>query len=61
MEGRQELDLFFKLSIIILVGLLGGRVAQKVALPSVSGYIVAGLILGPSFIDLVSQIGRAHV
>ena len=55
MEGRQELDLFFKLSIIILVGLLGGRVAQKLALPSVSGYIVAGLILGPSFIDLVSQ------
>ena len=55
MEGRQELDLFFKLSIIILVGLLGGRVAQKLSLPSVSGYIVAGLILGPSFIDLVSQ------
>ena len=55
MEGRQELDLFFKLSIIILVGLLGGRVAQKLALPSVSGYIVAGLILGPSFIDLVSR------
>lgn len=49
------MDLFFKLSIIILIGLVGGRVAKKLSLPSVSGYIVAGLILGPSFIDLVSH------
>lgn len=49
------MDLFFKLSIIIMVGILGGRIAQKLSLPSVSGYIVAGLILGPSFIDLVSR------
>lgn len=49
------MDLFFKLSIIILVGILGGRVAKKLTLPSVSGYIVAGLILGPSFINLVSS------
>ena len=40
---------------IILIGLLGGRVAKKLTLPSVSGYIVAGLILGPSFINLVSS------
>lgn len=46
-----------KISIIILVGLLGGRIAKKFGLPSVSGYIVAGLLLGPSFIDLVSNEG----
>lgn len=51
------MDLFLKISIIILVGLLGGRIAKKFGLPSVSGYIVAGLILGPSFIDLVSSEG----
>lgn len=51
------LDLFLKISIIILVGLLGGRIAKKLGLPSVSGYIVAGLLLGPSFIDLVSHEG----
>lgn len=49
------MDLFLKLSIIILVGVLGGRVAKKLTLPSVSGYIIAGLILGPSFINLVSS------
>lgn len=49
------MDLFLKLSIIILVGVLGGWVAKKLTLPSVSGYIIAGLILGPSFINLVSS------
>lgn len=29
--------------------------AKKLTLPSVSGYIIAGLILGPSFINLVSS------
>lgn len=49
----NELDLLLKLSIIILVGILGGRVANYFKLPSVSGYIVAGLIIGPSFINLI--------
>lgn len=47
------MDLLFKLSIIILVGIVGGRVANFFKLPNVSGYIVAGLIIGPSFINLV--------
>lgn len=50
----NELDLLLKLSIIILVGVLGGRVANFFKLPSVSGYIVAGLIIGPSFINLIN-------
>lgn len=50
-----KLDLFLSVSIIILGGILGGRVARKFKLPSVSGYIVAGLILGPSFINLVNS------
>lgn len=50
-----KLDLFLKLSIIIFIGVLGGRVANYLKLPSVSGYIVAGLIMGPSFIDLISS------
>lgn len=48
------MDLLFKLSIAILVGLVGGRVAAYFKLPSVSGYIVAGLIIGPSFINLIN-------
>lgn len=48
------MDLLFKLSITILVGIVGGRVANYFKLPNVSGYIVAGLIIGPSFINLVN-------
>ncbi|WP_406242495.1 cation:proton antiporter [Tissierella carlieri] len=48
------MDLLFKLGIIILVGIVGGRVANYFKLPNVSGYIVAGLIIGPSFINLVN-------
>lgn len=48
------MDVLFKLSIAILVGLVGGRIAGYFKLPSVSGYIVVGLIIGPSFINLIN-------
>lgn len=50
----DKLDVLFKLSIAILVGLVGGRIAGYFKLPSVSGYIVVGLIIGPSFINLIN-------
>ncbi len=49
------MDLLFKLSIGILIGVMGGRVASYFKLPSVSGYIVAGLLIGPSFINLINS------
>lgn len=49
------MDLLLKLGIIILVGVLGGRLANLVKLPKVSGYIVVGLIIGPSFINLIKS------
>ncbi len=49
------LDLLFKLSIIIFTGIIGGRLAKKFKLPNVSGYIVGGLLIGPSFIKLVAS------
>ncbi len=48
------MSLLFKLGIIILVGIVGGRLANYVKLPNVSGYIVAGLIVGPSFFNIVT-------
>lgn len=46
------MGILLKLGIAILVGLIGGKVANKLKLPSVSGYIVAGLLLGPSLIGI---------
>lgn len=49
------MDLLFKLGIVIFVGLIGGRVADCLKLPNVSGYIVAGLLIGPSFLNLIKS------
>lgn len=49
------MDVLFKLAIVIIVGWLGGKAAKALKLPNVSGYLVAGLFLGPSFFKLVSS------
>lgn len=49
------MDILLKLSILLLVGLLGGRVAKYLSLPNVTGYLVAGLFVGPSFFKLITQ------
>lgn len=49
------MDLLFKLGIVMLVGLIGGRIANRLKLPNVSGYIVAGLLIGPSFLNLIKS------
>lgn len=48
------MDLLLKISIVLLVGAIGGKVAKIFKLPNVSGYLVAGLFLGPSFFRFVS-------
>ncbi len=40
--------LIFKLVVVLIVGYIGGLIAKKLKLPNVSGYLVLGLILGPS-------------
>ena len=41
-------SLIFKISIVLLVGFIGAMIARKFKLPNVSGYLVLGLLLGPS-------------
>lgn len=57
------MEILLKLGIAILVGLLGGKLANKLKLPSVSGYIVAGLLLGPSLIGVFNtrDIGSLEI
>lgn len=54
------MDTILKLAIIILVGLIGGRLARRFNLPSVSGYIVAGLLIGPSFLNIIKAGETTH-
>lgn len=48
------MNLLLKISIVLLVGIIGGKVARIFKLPNVSGYLVAGLFLGPSFFKFIS-------
>lgn len=48
------MDVLFKVGVVLAVGLVGGKIAKVFKLPNVSGYLVAGLFLGPSFFKFVS-------
>lgn len=47
------MNLLLKISVVMLVGIIGGKVARVFKLPNVSGYLVAGLFLGPSFLHFI--------
>lgn len=42
--------------LLLLGGLLGGRLANLVKLPAVTGYLLIGVILGPSILGLVNDL-----
>ena len=45
--------IIFEVALMILSGIIFGRLAKFAKLPNVTGYLIAGLILGPSFLNLV--------
>lgn len=47
------MDVLFKVGIIIFVGIVGGKIANAFKLPRVSGYIVGGLLIGPSLFNII--------
>ncbi len=49
------MDILLKISIVLLMGILGGRLAKILNLPNVTGYLVGGLIIGPSFMKVISD------
>ncbi len=51
----MQIELFKDLAIIILFAKLFGLLAKKLHVPEVVGTIVAGLIIGPSFLGFVEQ------
>jgi len=59
MPGLDTLDTSltttFALAILLGAGLLGAKVAQLLRLPSVTGFICVGLLLGPSGLNLIRE------
>lgn len=49
------LNTFTDLGLMIFVGMALGRLVKKIKLPNVTGYLLAGLLLGPSILGLLSE------
>ncbi|KAB1437818.1 cation:proton antiporter [Candidatus Galacturonibacter soehngenii] len=49
------MSLLLKISIVLIVGVIGGRGAKHFKLPNVSGFLVAGLFLGPTFFKFINS------
>lgn len=50
----MELTTLFYLALILLSGLIFGRAVKLVKLPNVTGYLLAGIILGPYCLKILS-------
>ncbi len=50
----------FSIALLLAAGLLGGKICQRLHLPSVTGYIVAGLLLGPSVSNYINEESIGH-
>lgn len=51
----MDISVLFYAGILIAVGLLFGKIAKYVKLPNVTGYLVGGLVIGPSLFNLVRE------
>jgi Kef-type K+ transport system membrane component KefB len=49
----EELDFLAIVGIIILVAFFAGQISRRLGIPQVVGFIVAGTLLGPSFLEVV--------
>lgn len=50
----MNLDALLSIAIIIFTGLLFGKLVSYIKLPNVTGYLVGGLIIGPSILNVIS-------
>lgn len=55
------MDINIKLGLMIIFGIIGGKISRRFSLPNVTGYIVAGLFLGPSFFNVLNEANQPMV
>ncbi len=41
------------LGVLLFAGYIGGQLAKKIRIPAVAGYVLAGIMLGPSLLDAI--------
>lgn len=58
--GTEIPMIIIDIAIILLAGLIMGRLAEAIKIPAVTGYLVAGLIIGP-VLGLVQDLEDYHI
>jgi Kef-type K+ transport system membrane component KefB len=48
------MNVFLRLGLLLVIGFFGGKVMKRIKLPTVTGYIMIGLFLGRSGVDLLT-------
>ena len=57
----EEVNLVFGLGVLLLTGLTGGILINRFKLPAVTGYILTGLLVGPSVLKLLDHNMVEHL
>ncbi len=52
--SEYQSNVFLEIALLITVGILGGKLAEFIKLPKVTGYIFIGLIFGPNVLNFFS-------
>ena len=55
MDG-EYLGIFIDTLVILTAAVVGASLAERLKLGSIIGYLAAGLIIGPAFLDLIRDV-----
>jgi len=50
----MEMNLVLAIGIIIVIGFLGGLATKRIKFPRITGYIIIGILLSPSVLNIIS-------
>ncbi len=48
-------NVFIEIALLVTIGILGGKLAELARLPKVTGYIIIGMIFGPSLLNIFDK------
>lgn len=57
-EGSTTSGLYhilLSLGLVVIIGFFAGRLFEKIKIPHITGYLVSGIVIGPSVLGLVSH------
>ena len=55
------MNLILAIGIIVVVGFFGGLAAGKLKFPRITGYIIIGILLSPSLLNIIPKEARENV